>query len=59
MEFDFQGNLARFDMSSLRDSLADQNEDKNSNGTREPNFESLSHDLRSEHKDDTSKDISK
>jgi len=59
MEFDFQGNLARFDMSSLRDTLADQSQDKNSDGTIEPNFESLSRDLISEHKDDTSKDISK
>jgi len=59
MEFDFQGNLARFDMSSLRNTLADQSQDKNSDGTIEPTFESLSRDLISEHKDDTSKDISK
>jgi len=59
LDFDFQGNLARFDMSSLRDTLADENQDKDSDGTREPKSESLSHDPKSEQKDDTQKDISK
>lgn len=59
VDFDFQGNLALFDMSSLRDTLAYENQDKNYDGTREPNPESLSRDLNLEQKDNTSKDISK
>eukprot|EP00495_Collosphaeridae_sp_1-RS-2012_P005482 TRINITY_DN48_c0_g2_i2.p1 TRINITY_DN48_c0_g2~~TRINITY_DN48_c0_g2_i2.p1 ORF type:complete len:94 (-),score=36.71 TRINITY_DN48_c0_g2_i2:27-308(-) len=54
-EFDFQGNLARFDMSSLRDGLINENQDKNSDDTKEPKPE-LSNDAEYKEHDETSKD---
>jgi len=55
-EFDFQGNLARFDMSSLRDGLIKENQDKNSDDTKEPKSEFLSNDAEYKEHDETSKD---
>jgi len=55
-DFDFQGNLARFDMSSLRDGLINENQDKNSDDTKEPKSEILSNDAEYKDHGDTPKD---
>jgi len=54
-DFDFQGNLARFDMSSLRDGLINENH-KNSDDTKEPKSEILFNDAEYKEHGDTSKD---
>jgi len=58
-DFDFQGNLARFDLISLKDALTYENQHKISDDPREPKSESSSDDTKSKEKDDTSKDNSK
>jgi len=55
-DFDFQGNLARFEMSSLRDGLINENQDKNSDDTKEPKSEFLSNDAEYKEHAETSKD---
>jgi len=55
-DFDFQGNLERFNMGSLGDALTDENQDKNSDDAKEPKSKVLSNETESEEHDHKLKD---